>query len=321
MNIAILGLGGVGGYFGAKICAAMNGRGPDHDDDRVFFVARGAHLEAIRARGLTVKTSSEGTLICKPAMATDDISALPPLDAALVCVKGYDLDALAGKLADRVQPGTEIVPLLNGVDAYDRLRARLAHGSIFPACVFIGTHIESPGVVAQQGGACSILYGRDPRRLDSQPARITKIFAASRIKNQWYDDVSPQIWTKFIFISAFGLVTACFNKTLGEVMADPQMSGRVRAVMGEIQAIARARGVALPPAIIEESFRKGSDFPPETKTSFQRDFEAREKLDERDLFGGTVVRLGAEAGIPTPAVLDLMDRLEKIKPAPPRTSK
>ena len=312
MNIAILGVGGVGGYFGAKICAAMNG-----PDARVFFVARSAHLKAIRARGLTVRTSSEGTLTCRPALATDDISALPPLDAVLVCVKGYDLDGAAERLACRVGPQTEIVPLLNGVDAYDRLRARVTEGSIFPACVFIGTHIESPGVVAQQGGACSILYGRDPRCQNSQPELIRRIFAAGRIKNEWYDDVSPQIWTKFIFISAFGLVTACHDATLGEVMADPEMSGRVRAVIGEIAAIARAKGVALPGAILEDSFRKGADFPPETRTSFQRDFENRAKPDERDLFGGTVIRLGAQTGVPVPTTQGLMDRLQEIKPAPP----
>jgi 2-dehydropantoate 2-reductase len=310
VNVGVFGVGGVGGYFGAKICRALTGR-----DERVYFVARGAHLEAILARGLTVRTSSEGILTCRPALATDRVEALPALDAALVCVKSYDLAELAARIAGKAGPGTEIVPLLNGVDVYERMRERMKTGRIFPACVFIGTHIESPGIVSQQGGTCNILFGKDPHAPDARPSWIGEIFQRSGIRNEWHDDVSPMIWTKFVFIAAFGLVTACYNRTLGEVMASQELAGRVKAVMGEAIAIARSKGVALPPSILEDSYGKGSDFPPDTRTSFQRDFAHSAKRDERDLFGGTIIRMSAKTGVPAPATREIMEKLERIKPA------
>ena len=155
MNIAILGVGGVGGYFGAKICRAKEALQAD-----VYFVARGAHLKAIQDNGLTVRTSSEGIIHCHPTLATSNIDELPSLDACLICVKSYDLNELTKRLTSKVSDGTEIVPLLNGIDIYDRIRANIHTGNVYPACVFIGTHIDEPGVISQDGGACKILFGK-----------------------------------------------------------------------------------------------------------------------------------------------------------------
>jgi 2-dehydropantoate 2-reductase len=308
VNIAILGVGGVGGYFGTKICRAK-----ETLHANVYFVARGAHLEAIRKNGLTVRTSSEGILHCRPTLATSDIDELPSLDACLICVKSYDLNDMTKRLTSKVSDGTEIVPLLNGIDIYDRVRENIHDGHVYPACVFIGTHIQEPGVISQDGGACKILFGRTPRETTTGTPIMVRVFKESSINSEWHEDIPPALWSKFIFIASFGLVTACFNKTLGQVVESDELSSMVRAVMREILALSKAKGIQLPASIVEDSYRKGADFPSNTKTSFQRDFEAPDRSDERDLFGGGIIRLGVQLEIATPHVRELSEMINNQK--------
>lgn len=311
MNLAIIGVGGVGGYFGAKICNAKAALGAN-----VYFVARGPHLRAIEERGLTVRTSSEGVMSCRPTLVTDRIEDLPPLDGCLVCVKSFDLEGVARRLEARLSEKAEVVPLLNGIDIHDRLREHVRRAAIFPACVFVGTHIAEPGVVSQDGGACKVLFGPAPHGGGARSVLMTCVFEASGVKHEWHNDITSSIWTKFVFIASFGLVTACFGKTLGQVMESPELSSRAHSIMTEIVCLAAAQGVVLPPSIIEDSCRKGNDFPPDTRTSFQRDFELRDRPDERDLFGGTIIRLGRQLGVPTPSTkeIDALINHEKAMP-------
>jgi 2-dehydropantoate 2-reductase len=309
LNIAILGVGGVGGYFGAKICRAKESLGAS-----VYFVARGAHLKAIQDRGLTVRTSSEGVIRCRPTLATSEIDELPPIDACLICVKSYDLSEITRRLSSRVSGRTEVVPLLNGIDVYDRIRENMRNTHVYPACVFIGTHVQEPGVISQDGGACKILFGKAPQDATMDVPMMQRVFGKSSIDSEWIEDITPPLWSKFVFIAAFGLVTACFDKTLGQVMGSAELSAMVRAIMNEILAVATAKGVRLPDSIVEDSYQKGRSFPSSTKTSFQRDFEAPDRLDERDLFGGATIRLGGELGVATPRVLELYQMLNSRKP-------
>lgn len=308
MNIAICGIGGVGGYFGTKICRAK-----ETLQANVYFIARGAHLKAIQKNGLTVRTSSEGILHCRPTLATSDIDELPSLDACLVCVKSYDLKELTKHLRSKVSDRAEIVPLLNGIDIYDRIREELHTANVLPACVFIGTHIEEPGVISQDGGACKIVFGKASSETPTDAPIMVRIFRESSIKSEWHDDIYPSIWSKYIFIASFGLVTACFNKTLGQMMESGELSSMVCSIMNEILALATAKGIRLPASIVEDSYRKGHDFPSNTKTSFQRDFEALDRPDERDLFGGTILRLGKQLDVATPHVDELYKMINRRK--------
>ncbi len=309
MNIAIFGVGGVGGYVGAKICRAK-----DALKANVYFVARGAHLKAIQDNGLTVQTSIEGIIHCHPTLATQVLDELPALDACLICVKSYDLNELTKRLASKVSDGTEIVPLLNGIDIYDRIRENIRSGHVYPACVFIGTHREEPGVISQDGGACKILFGKAPRETTIGTSMMLRVFKKSSLKTEWHDDIYPSLWSKFIFIASFGLVTACFNTTLGQVMESTELSSMVRSIMSEILVLANAKGIELPGSIIEDSYMKGNDFPFNTKTSFQRDFEALDRPDERDVLGGAIIRLGEQLNVNTPHTCEIYDMINNRKP-------
>lgn len=308
MNIAVIGTGGVGGYFGAKLARLAESGSGLH----VTFVARGMHLREIQKNGLLVD-SDEGKIVCMPSAATDDIGGIPEPDLCLVCVKEFDLSAAVLQLSPVVSDKTAIIPLMNGVDVYERIRAVLKEGHILPACVYIGSHVEKPGVVVQRGGSCTIHFGKDPRTgyIDS---RIPGLFDRAGIKYNLEDDPYPEIWGKFIFIASYGLVTAYSGKTIGQVLESDELSGYVKSIMNEVADIARAKNVQLPASAAEDSFLKGKNFPYDTKTSFQRDFEVMDKPDERDLFGGIIIRLGKELGIPVPAAGHIMGELRKIKP-------
>jgi 2-dehydropantoate 2-reductase len=308
-NIGVMGVGGVGGYFGGKLCRLM-----DADPRvKVYFVARGAHLAAIQRNGLLLNTPEDES-VCTPTLATDRLADLPPLDLCLVCVKAYDLAGLLVPLDSIVSAKTLLVPLLNGVDIYERIRAVISSASILPACVYIGTHIDQPGKVVQKGGAGEIVLGPDPCRPGCALQLLQEVFDRCAIKYRWLDNPYSAIWEKFVFIAAFGMVTACFDKTLGQVMESDELSQHVLGIMREIAQLAQAQGVALPETVVQDSFAKGRNFPPETRTSFQRDFARAGKPDERDLFGGTLVRLGRASGVPVPATRFVYDKLQKLKP-------
>jgi 2-dehydropantoate 2-reductase len=308
LNIGIIGTGAVGGYFGSKLCRLMPTQAVN-----VYFIARGQHLDAIRQNGLSVKTAAEGNWICRPTLATDDFAKLPVLDICLMCVKAYDLQDVSRKLRQCVSEASAIIPLLNGVDIYERMRAELDTVRIFPGCTYIGAHITGPGEIEQRGGDCRILFGRDPQAPQAKPDFVFELFEQSGIGFEWLEDIAPALWRKYIFIAALGLVQTAFDKTLGQVMETPQLSDCVRAVMGEISALARKRGVDLPADIVDRCYEHGHDFAYKTKTSFQRDFEQAGKPDERDLLAGTILRLGWQLGIETPATQELWHLLEQRK--------
>ena len=293
MNIAVIGVGGVGGYFGGKLTQLLTGQ----NELNVYFVDRNSHLSEIQKNGLILDTD-EGQLVCKPTLATDDISRLPNIDLYFICVKSYDLQNALIPLKNRINDKTIIIPLLNGVDVYERIRSVIHNGAIFPSCVYVGTHIEKPGKVVQKGGTCTIHFGKDPENEYINPA-VFEIFKNANIKYDWTENPYTEISSKFIFIASFGMVTACYDKTLGEVIQSEELSRYVKEIMAEICEIAVKKDIHLHSSILDELFEKAKKFPFQTKTSFQRDYEIKNKPDERDLFGGTIIRLGNEYGIAT----------------------
>lgn len=309
-SIGVIGVGGVGGYFGGKLCRLQgNGTGVN-----VSFIARGEHLRAIQESGLLLSSENDGDIECHPSLATDDFGRLPKLDLCLICVKEFDLPAALSWLKPILSDQTILLPLLNGVDVYSRVRAVIDMGIVLPACVYVGTHIERPGKVFQKGGACKILFGPDPQRRDFAPQKVVELFERAGIKSEWTPDIQVEIWKKFIFICAYGLVSAAYDKTLGEILQDQALLAETRTIMAEAIALARASGVSLPADVADVSLLKARGFPFEAKTSFQRDFERADKRDERDLFSGSMTRMGHELRIDVPRTEDVARMLAARKP-------
>jgi 2-dehydropantoate 2-reductase len=296
--IWVYGVGGVGGYFGGKL-AYLASRNPEAGKG-VFFIARGEHFAAIKRAGLILNAAQHNEMMCIPSQVTDSIEDIPDPDLCLLCVKSYDLDSAVHALAGKIKNTTIVLPLLNGVDIYERVRGIFKTGIVLPACAYVGTHIEKPGTVTQRGAPGVILCGKDPALKNFNPEPLVSLFTHANITFTWTENPFPAIWEKFIFIAAFGLVTAYSGKTLGEVIANAELRELVEKIMGEIVAIGRKRGITFSQGIMETSIAKASNFPSETKTSYQRDIEAKGKLNEGDLFGGAIIRFGKEEGIPTP---------------------
>lgn len=306
-NICIFGTGGVGGVFGGKIAHAL---AQNKDSVRkVYFIARGAHLEEIKKNGLILNTPEERGILCKPALATDNIGDIPQPDLCLLCVKGYDLDAATLTIKKNIGDNTLIIPLLNGVDIHERIRKNLDTGILLPGCVYIGAVVEKPGVATHVGGPGLIICGKDPNIPDFDPQRVIGFFNDMGIKFTWNEDPSPALWQKYVFIAGYGLVTAYTAKTLGQVLADPEAKEMTQKVMEEIAAVAKKKGVKLADTVVADSLQTGNNFPPETKTSFQRDIEAKSSRNEGELFGGTIIRLGKDLGVPTPVTESVYSKL------------
>ncbi len=306
MKICFFGVGGVGGYFGTLITKRFQ---KDHD---IYFVARGKHKDAIKANGLTLKRTGGNEIInVSPTICTDNAEDLPICDIIILSVKGYDLTDATKEISKISNDKTIILPLLNGVDIYERIREHLTFGVVLPSCVYVSTHIESPGIIYQKGGSCKISIGRDPLYPDFYPESLLTILKDSEIDFDWEEHVKISIWSKYIFIAAFGLVTAAFGKTLGEILEDPELTKLTRSIMSEIAEIAERLKIPLSSDIVETSFFKAKQFPYETKTSFQRDIESKGKINEGDLFGGTLIRYGNDLKISIPNTRNIYEQLLK----------
>ena len=310
LNIAVIGVGGVGGYFGGKLAHRFSAM-PDASAN-IFFAARGKHLEAIKKDGLIVRSPEFGSITCRPALATDRINDFPKIDIFLVCVKGYDLMDVATSIKNRVKENTVIMALLNGADIRERLRNEIKDGVILPACVYLSSYVEGPGVVVHIGAPGRMIFGRDPDHPDTTPHEVIRILEESSIHYEWKDDASPAIWEKYIFIASFGLVSARYNRTLGEILEEPFLKEEVFGIMNEIHSIALRKKIALPDGIVDLSLKKAAMFPRETQTSLQRDIHQKKGKSELELFGGTIVDLGKKLGIPTPTTEKIYRELEKI---------
>jgi 2-dehydropantoate 2-reductase len=310
LSICVVGVGSVGGYFGGKLAHTFSSN--SDSTVNIFFVARGKHLEAIKRNGLVLKSPEFESITCRPTLATERISELPPIDIFLIAVKGYDLMDVATSIRNQIKQNTVILPFLNGADIQERLRNKIETGIILPASVYLSAHIEEPGVVVHIGKPGKIVFGRDQDHPDYIPHELFRVFEKSLIEYEWKDDANPAIWEKYIFIASFGLVSACYNRTLGEILEDTSLKEEVIGIMNEIYSIALKRNIRLPDGIIDLSLEKATIFPRDTQTSLQRDVNQRKGKSELELFGGAIIDLGEKLGIPTPTTKKIYRELEGV---------
>lgn len=307
MKIAIIGIGGVGGYYGGKLAlkyAALR----EHD---IYFIARGKHLAEIRRNGLKV-LSREGDFTAIPTIATDNPEDLGLLDLILFCVKTYDLENAALQLVNNLKEKTVVIPLLNGLDNAERLRTILLKGIVLNGCVYISSSIEGPGVIRQVGGSRKLIFG--PEHGDKEKYQyIEDILRNANIMAELTDAIEVQVWTKFIFIGPLASITSLLQKPLGAVMEDDKSKKMLEGMMKEVELIAKKRGIALPEDIVSLSLEKVSDFPSDTRTSMQMDFEKGKKTEVKSLTG-YIVKSGNKLGIKTPLHQKVYSELLKRLP-------
>jgi 2-dehydropantoate 2-reductase len=293
MKIAVMGIGGVGGYYGGKLARAY----ASSDEHEISFIVRGDHLKAIREEGLTLITPAE-RFTSAPDVATDNPEELGPLDLILLSVKSYGLESASGMIISNIHADTVVIPLLNGVDNAERIRRVLKKGIVMNGCVYISSHIEKPGVVEQTGGSGKLIFG--PENGSSAVYHdIENILVNAEINASLSENIAVDVWTKYIFIGPLASLSAMLQLPLGAIMEDDQHRKLLEGMMGEIKSIASAKGIALPENIVSSSLAMTKNFPYNTKTSLQLDREKGNPM-EVDTFTGYVVTTGKSLGIETP---------------------
>ena len=290
MRVAVVGAGGLGGYFGGLL--ARGGA-------KVTLVARKAHLRAVRERGLTLKSQLFGEFTVRTE-ATDDPDAVGAVDLVLFCVKAYDLEEAARQCRGLVRPGTAVIPVQNGIDVVAQLEGIFGEGRILGGLTYVAGQIEAPGVVVQRGTANALIFGQLEGGVSSRVEGIRDFFQAHGMPAELRDDIRLKLWEKFTVICATGGVLAAARLPFGGVFACAETGALMRGVMMEVAALARASGVEMEEGTAGQLF----DFlqekmDPEAKSSQLADLEGGRRLELESL-NGAAVRLGEKLGVPTP---------------------
>lgn len=289
MRIAVMGAGGVGGYYGGRLAQA------GHD---VAFITRGEHLRAIQAGGLKL-VGAAGDIVIPGAQATDDPGRLAPVDVVLFCVKLFDTEDAARAIAPLLSKGGVCITLQNGVDAQHRIGAIVGTDRVMGGIAFVSALIESPGVIRYTSMAPSIKFGEADGRMTERAAGFCDACVAAGISAEVVPDIRAAQWHKFVGLTVNAALTSLTRKPVGVVYHDPDIVVIARAMFAEGAAVASAMGVKLPEDIVEWQLQNHQKFPPGMYASMYHDL-ARGRRLELDSLSGLIVRKGRELGVPTP---------------------
>lgn len=289
MRVAIFGTGGAGGYFGARLARA----GED-----VTFIARGEHLQAIRAHGLTVETP-HGEIVIQPARATDDPSQAGVADVVLVGVKSWQVVEAAHAMRPLIGPETFAVPLQNGVEAASQLAEVLGANHVVGGVCGTLSWVIAPGRIRSIGDVHFVKLGELDNRVSERCERLRAAFERAGVNVEIPADIRQALWGKFLFVVSLGGVGAVTRVPVGVIRTVPETRQMLTRCMQEILAVARARDVPLADEIVADRLAFIDSLAPDGTTSLQRDI-VEGKPSELEAWNGAVVRLGREAGVPTP---------------------
>jgi 2-dehydropantoate 2-reductase len=290
MRIAVIGAGGIGGPYGAALARA----GAD-----VTFVARGAHLAAIRENGLHIG-GDRGETHIRGAQATSDIAGIGPVDVVLCCVKLWDLETVAEQIRALVRPQTAVIPLQNGVDAPERLVRILGPDAVMGGMAFVTGTIIAPGVIRQTGAYQQMTFGELDGRISERGLRLRDLCTKAEFEGVLSQDILVPVWEKFVLLVPLAGLNALTRLPLGKWRDDPDLFALYDAALRETVAVGLAEGVRLPPDTADKTLTTMRSMPPYHTTSMGNDLLRGNRL-ELPWFAGKVVELGRRHDIATPA--------------------
>jgi 2-dehydropantoate 2-reductase len=289
MKIAVIGAGGIGGYFGGRLAAAGH---------EVGFVARGAHLEALRRDGLTVR-SVNGDFTVAPARATDDPHELGAADVVMFAVKTWQLEQATALLAPLMGSGTAVLTTQNGVEAPQLVADVVGREAVLPGLAKIFASIEEPGVIRHVGGPASLAFAEWDDSPSDRVERLRTALAEAGVTATVPESVWTELWAKFLFVVPFGGLGAVTDAPIGVLRSQPGTRRLLEDAMREIRDVGHALGVKLPGDIVESTMAFVDQQPPEGRSSLQRDLLSG-RPSELDAWNGAVARLGSGVGVATP---------------------
>jgi 2-dehydropantoate 2-reductase len=289
MRIAIMGAGGVGGYFGGLLARAGYA---------VTFIARGEHGTAIQAHGLRVE-SVHGDFTVYPAQVSADPAAVGPVDCVIFAAKTHHFAQALEAMRPLIGPDTTILPLQNGIDAAERIAAVLGRQHVIGGLCQVGSYIAAPGVIKQISQFRRVVAGELDGQITPRVRAIIAALQAAGAAAEATPDIRKALWTKFIFIAPFSGVGAVARAPIGEIMTCPETRQLLEDAMREIEAVAHARGIALEADIVAKTMAFCAAMEPQQTASMQRDVMSG-KPSELESMIGVMVRFGAELDVATP---------------------
>lgn len=305
VRVVIVGIGGVGGYFGGLLAKHYQ----NSKEIEIIFIARGEHLQKIKSEGLKViKGDTEFTSI--PALATDSFAEAGLADFIILCTKSYDLEETTNQLTPCLRSNTIILPLLNGVNNSERIKAILPTHTVLEGCAYIVSHIKAPGVIDNFGNTQKIFFGLDGISNDKL-LLLERSMQEAGIEATLSQNISTIIWTKFIFISAIATATSYYDQTVGEVVEKHEST--FFNLIEEVTQIALAKNIAIDPDIASKTLLQLKKVPYQNTTSMLRDFRNKKRHTELESLTKYVVEEGQYLNIKTPTYQKLYESLNNKK--------
>jgi 2-dehydropantoate 2-reductase len=308
MKIAMMGSGGVGGFFGGRLA---------HAGYDVSFVARGAHLAALRERGLLIESQAHGDLRVPKVRATDDPAEIGPVDVVIMSVKLWDTEAAIRQMRPMLKTGTAVLSLQNGVIKDDILRRELGEAPVMGGVCYVATTIARPGVILQTGTMQRVVIGEYDGRASERSRTLHEALGKSGANAELSTDVRRAIWEKYAFLVGISATTTAMRTTIGPIRKNPRSRAFLLEIFRETVAVGRAHGIALPADYADACLARADGLPEEMTASMAHDLQRGNRLEVEWLSGG-VAQLGAAAGVPTPcnrAVWDILALYAQGKPA------
>ena len=303
-KIVIVGLGGVGGYYGGLLAKTY----ADNPSMEIYFVARGEHLKKVQQKGLTVITET-GTFVAQPTLATDQVSEIGIADYVILTTKSYDLEATVDQIKPCVGENTVILPLLNGADISARIRAVLPGIEVWNGCAYIVARLNEPGVVESSGNLHRLNFGYE-NQTNTRLLYFEKLLKDAGIDATFYINIKSVIWKKFFFISSTASLTSYFDVSFGALLTDEDRKTTLVSLLEELLLVANSEGAEMNRNIIDKTIHQLENLPFDTTSSMHSDFQAGRNTELQTLTG-IVIELGKKHGIPTPTYEKVFDKLYK----------
>ena len=308
MKIAMMGSGGVGGFFGGRLA---------HSGYDVSFVARGAHLAAMRERGLLIESQARGDIRVPKVRATDDPASIGPVDFIILSVKLWDTESAIRQMKPMLKPGTAVLSLQNGVIKDDVLRRELGEAPVMGGVCYVATTIARPGVILQTGPMQRVVIGEYDGRPSERARMLHEALRKSGADAELSSDVRRAIWEKYVFLVGISATTTAMRTGIGPIRENPRTRAFLLDIFRETVAVGRAHGIALPADYADACMARADGLPAEMVASMAHDLQRGNRLEVEWLSGG-VAQLGAAVGVSTPAnraVWDILALHASGKPA------